>query len=79
MLSSEVFGLLLVLLIALLCVVACCCRKNEAKRKILELLSEAQLDVDAEDLVDDKSDEDDYIDEEIEDDTTAKVTKSSYA
>ena len=79
MLSSEVFGVLLVLLIAFLCTVACCCRKNEAKRKIVELLSEAQLDVDADDLVDDKSDEEDYDEEDIEDDSTAHVMKSSYA
>ncbi len=69
------------LIIAFLCAVACCCRKNEAKRKILDLLAEAQLDVDAKDLVNDNSDEDDYDEEEEEpeDDSTAQVTKSSYA
>jgi hypothetical protein len=76
-LSSEVFGLLIVLLIAILCAVACCCRKNEAKRKILDLLAEAQLDVDAEDLVDDHSDG--YKSSDGEDDLTAQVTTSSYA
>ena len=77
--SSEVFGLLVVLGIGLICAFFCCCRKNEAKRKILDLLAEAQLDVDAADLVNDESDEEVYeeVYEEDEDDATAGVTKSS--
>ena len=74
---SSVFAVMIIALVCLLCACYMYCRKTEAKRKIVYMMEEAQLDVDADDLVNDESDEDDYEEEDGEDDATLAKTVGS--
>jgi hypothetical protein len=73
---SSVFAVMMVALVCLLCACYMYCRKTEAKRKIAYMMDEAQLDVDVEDLVNDESDEDDYMEEDDDEATVAKTVGS---
>jgi hypothetical protein len=73
--SPIVFAGFVVATICVLCCAYCYCRATEAKRKIVYMMEEAQLDVDADDLVNDESDDDDYEDED-DDETLATGLQS---